>query len=233
MVSKMKMLWGLTRGDRKWYGVAVAALTAGVLIAFGVKVEYLSHPSGVGMLPLGGWTIPVTLLWVVSITNAVNLIDGLDGLAAGICAIAGVTMALMSGTGPLLGVAILACALSGASVGFLRFNFNPAKVFMGDSGAYLLGFSLASIAVIGAMKTPVAIGVVVPVLLFGIPILDTVFAVLRRAVTRRPVVSRPDMGHIHHRLLRLGMSQRQVVLSLYAVSGVLCAVAYILYVRAR
>jgi UDP-GlcNAc:undecaprenyl-phosphate GlcNAc-1-phosphate transferase len=212
----------------KWklVGQMVAALGP---VACGVRVFYLTNPVGPGMLFLNSWGMPVTVLWIVGLTNAFNLIDGLDGLAAGVCAIAGIAMTGMAMAGGLLEVGILSAVLAGASLGFLYFNFNPARVFMGDGGAYLLGYSLACLSVMGAMKTPVAITVVVPLLLFAVPILDTIFAVARRMVRLQPVMSRPDRGHLHHRLLRLGMTQRQAVAAIYAVSGVLCLTAFLLY----
>ena len=213
----------------KLLGQILAAL---IPVLLGVRILFLRNPFG-GTIALNTWGIPFTVIWIVVLTNAINLIDGLDGLAAGVCAIAGVTMTAMAlvSTPPMSAVALLSATLAGASLGFLYHNFNPARVFMGDSGAYFLGYSLACLSVMGALKTPVGITVVIPLLLFGLPIFDTLFAVARRIVRLKPVLSHPDKGHIHHRLLRLGMTQRQAVLAIYSVTGALCLVAFLLYRR--
>jgi UDP-GlcNAc:undecaprenyl-phosphate GlcNAc-1-phosphate transferase len=170
-------------------------------------------------------------MWIVGITNAVNLIDGLDGLAGGIVLFAGPTnfvVALLS-HGPF--VAMTMAALSGAVLGFLFFNFNPARIFMGDSGSYFLGYALSSAVLVGSasQKTSTAVGLVVPCLALGVPIFDTLFSVVRRFLERRPVFA-PDRGHIHHRLLDLGLTHRRAVLLIYALSGVFCIAAVALKV---
>jgi len=210
--------------------LAVIFVAAAVAVWLGVRITMVRRPFGEGPLFLGVWSAPVTLLWLVVITNAFNLIDGLDGLAAGLCAISGATLALMAWQNPrMLPLAFAAAGLAGASIGFLYYNFNPARLFMGDGGAYFLGFSLGCISVVGAMKTPVAVTVAIPLLVFAIPILDTTWAVLRLLASGSPVMSVPDRNHLHHKLLERGLSQRQVVIAIYAISLLLCAAALKLY----
>lgn len=189
---------------------------ASILIFFGVKVEFITNPFG-GMIYLGSWGIPLTLLWVVSITNTVNLVDGLDGLAAGISSIAAFILFFVALQEGQVMAAIMAVTLAGSSLAFLKYNFNPAEIFMGDTGAMFLGFVLAAISVSGALKSAAAVTLVVPVLALGVPIFDTIFAIVRRVYNGKPI-GEADQGHLHHRLLALGLNQRQAVLSVYAIS---------------
>lgn len=206
----------------KLAGQVVAALA---VIPFGLKVEFLTNPFGGDAIDLGLLAIPVTVLWLVSVTNAVNLIDGLDGLASGTSSIAALTLAAVvwidignnggsSGQGDAVALALI---LAAAVLGFLRYNFYPARIFLGDSGSMFLGFSVAALAVMGLAKVATFISVVVPMVVLGIPILDTLFAIVRRLFGRRPIFS-PDKEHLHHRLMDLGLSHRQTVLSIYAVN---------------
>jgi UDP-GlcNAc:undecaprenyl-phosphate GlcNAc-1-phosphate transferase len=192
---------------------------AGILVYFGIKVEWVTNPLG-DMVYLGKLSIPITIFWIVGVTNTLNFIDGLDGLAAGIASIASFTLmlvALNEGLGP---VVILTAALAGGAVGFLPFNFNPAKIFMGDTGAMFLGYVLAAISVMGAIKSATAIALAVPILALGLPIFDTAFAILRRAINGYPVM-KADKDHLHHRLLAIGLTQRQTVLIMYSISAAL------------
>lgn len=200
-------------------------VAAGVVIAWGPRVDFIGNPLGGGLLYLGLLGIPVTLVWIVGFTNVINLIDGLDGLAAGVSAIAAVTFLVLAVEGNQLVAAACAAALIGACVGFLRYNFNPASIFMGDSGALFLGFALASIALLGVMKSVAAIALVVPMLVIGVPIVDTFTAIVRRARHGRPI-QEADKGHIHHRLLGRGFDQRQTVTIIYAWSAALSVGGY-------
>lgn len=191
-------------------------LAAGILVSFGVKIEFLTNPFG-GMIYLGVWGIPLTIFWVVAIINAVNLIDGLDGLAAGVCTIAAFTLLFVALQEGNLLIVLMTAALAGSALGFLRYNFNPAKIFMGDTGAMFLGFMLATISIAGALKGATAITVLVPIIAMGVPIFDTLFAIIRRASNGKPV-SQADQGHLHHRLLQMGLTQRQTVLVVYLIS---------------
>ena len=176
-------------------------------------------------MQLGLLSYPVTALWIVGFANVFNLIDGLDGLAAGVAAIAATNFLLLGVEMNQIVSAVLAAALIGACVGFLRYNFNPASIIMGDSGALFIGFALACMSLQGVMKSAAAITLVVPLLVIGVPVFDTASAIIRRGRYGRPI-QEADNGHIHHRLLHRGFNQRQTVLIIYAWSGALAAGAY-------
>ncbi len=190
-----------------------------LVIVFDVRIDFITDPFG-DYLFLEYLAIPATVFWVVGLTNTVNLIDGLDGLAAGVAVIASITIFLVALQQQILLVAVLTAALAGAAFGFLYYNFNPARIFMGDSGSMFLGFMLAGISVIGAVKCAATIALVVPILALGLPILDTTFAIVRRYRGGVPIF-KPDKGHLHHRLLDLGFTQRQAVLLMYVISAFL------------
>lgn len=206
---------------QKLLGQTVAA---GVLIASGVRIDFIASPFG-GLFVLGLLSVPITAIYVVAFTNVINLIDGLDGLAAGVTAISAATMLVLALQGNQLAAAVLAAALIGACVGFLRYNFHPASIFMGDSGSLLLGFTLAAISLLGVMKSVAAIALLVPLLIIGVPVFDTASAILRRVRYNRPI-QEADRGHIHHRLLGRGFDQRQTVLIIYVWSAALGVGAY-------
>jgi UDP-GlcNAc:undecaprenyl-phosphate GlcNAc-1-phosphate transferase len=161
---------------------------------------------------------PITILWIVGITNAVNLIDGLDGLAAGISAITCGVIAVFSLITGQVVMTVLMLGLLGSLTGFLVFNFNPAKIFLGDSGSMFLGFLLAAASVLSATKTYAVVALAMPLLALGLPIFDTLFSMMRRALNRRSLMS-PDRGHIHHRLIDMGLEHRQAVIVMYAVTA--------------
>lgn len=200
----------------KFLGQICAAL---VLIAFNVRIEWLTNPFG-DMIYLEYLAIPITVLWVVGLTNTVNLIDGLDGLAAGVSTIASVTILLVAIQQNLWEIAIITAALAGSSLGFLHHNFNPAKIFMGDTGSLFLGFMLAGVSILGTVKSAATIALVVPIVALGLPIMDTAFAIIRRYSSGRSIL-KPDKGHLHHRLLEMGLTQKQAVLLMYVISGCL------------
>ncbi len=201
-------------------------LAAMALIVFGVRIEWLTNPFG-PMIYLDYLSIPVTILWIVAVTNTVNLIDGLDGLAAGVSSIASITILFVALQQNLWMVALLTAAIAGSAFGFLFHNFNPAKIFMGDTGSLFLGYMLAAVSIMGAVKGAATIALFVPIVALGLPIMDTAFAIIRRYHHGVPIF-RPDKGHLHHRLLAMGLSQKQVVLSMYVVSGLLGLSAIIL-----
>ena len=196
------------------------------VVAFDVRIDFVTDPFG-DYLYLEYFAIPVTIFWLVGLTNTVNLIDGLDGLAAGVETLASVTIMLVALQDELALVAVFTSALAGAATGFLFFNFNPARIFMGDTGSMFLGFMLAGISIIGAVKSAATIALIVPVLALGVPILDTSFAIIRRYRGGVPIF-KPDKGHLHHRLLDLGFSQRQAVLLMYVISAILGLSALVL-----
>ena len=201
----------------KLLGQILAALVT--VVAFDVRIDFVTDPFG-DYLYLEYFAVPATVFWIVGLTNTVNLIDGLDGLAAGVSVIACVTIFLVALEGNIMPVAVLTAALGGAAFGFLYYNFNPARIFMGDSGSMFLGFMLAGISVIGAVKCAATIALVVPILALGLPIMDTTFAIVRRYRGGVPIF-KPDRGHLHHRLLDLGFTQRQAVLLMYIISALL------------
>jgi UDP-GlcNAc:undecaprenyl-phosphate/decaprenyl-phosphate GlcNAc-1-phosphate transferase len=164
------------------------------------------------------YRLPLTILWVLLITNAFNLIDGLDGLAAGSALFSTVVVFVMSLIVPNPMVALMTIALAGATFGFLRFNFHPASIFLGDSGSLFIGFMLAALALAGSEKAPTMVAVAIPIVSLGLPILDVTLAVLRRFLAGKPLFD-GDKHHIHHKLLKLGLSQRDAVLILYAVTA--------------
>jgi len=192
------------------------SLAAFLLCLAGVRISSIGITEQL-TLHFGLLSWPVTLLWIVGVTNAVNLSDGLDGLAAGISAIACAVIAVFAIRSGQVVMAVLMLALLGSLSGFLYSNFNPAKIFMGDCGSIFLGFTLASSGVLCSMKSPVLVGIALPVLVLGVPIFDTLFSMLRRFLERRSVFA-PDRKHFHHRLLDLGLRQRHVVLIIYGIT---------------
>jgi UDP-GlcNAc:undecaprenyl-phosphate GlcNAc-1-phosphate transferase len=191
-------------------------LAAWVLVYFGTTVEWVTNPLG-GMIYLGKWSTPITIFWIVGIVNTLNFIDGLDGLAAGVSAISAFAIMLVNISLHQYEVALTMALLSGCAIGFLPYNFNPAKIFMGDTGSMLLGYILAAAAVEGAVKSATVIALIVPILALGLPIFDATYAILRRFVNGKPIMQ-ADKGHVHHRLLAIGLSQKQTVIFMYLVT---------------
>lgn len=201
-------------------------LAACVVVYFDVRIDVITDPFG-DYLYLEYLAAPATVFWIVGLTNTVNLIDGLDGLAAGVSTIASITIMLVALQENVMIVALVTASLAGAAMGFLKYNFNPARIFMGDTGSMFLGFVLATISVIGAVKCTATIALIVPILALGLPIMDTTFAIIRRYRGGVPIF-KPDKGHLHHRLLDLGFSQRQAVLLMYVISALLGLSAVVL-----
>lgn len=207
----------------------IQILAALVAIKGGVQIHFITNPlSETGMSYLfNGLSFIITLFWIVGITNTINLIDGLDGLASGVASIAATTLLF---TAARLGhdFIVMQCAIiAGASLGFLPFNFNPAKIFMGDTGSLLLGYMLAVTSVSGMVKSVAAIALAVPVFALGLPILDTAFAIIRRYLNKKPIME-ADKDHLHHKLMRYGLNQRQTVLVMYFISMLLGSVSVII-----
>lgn len=213
---------------RPRYKLIFQISAAVVLIIFGVEISSVTNPlsNGDGYWNVGWMTVPMTILWVIGITNALNLIDGLDGLAAGVALISSITIFIIAILNNRADAAVLTAILSGSILGFLPYNFNPAKIFMGDTGAQLLGFLLAAISIEGTIKSAAAFAIAVPILALGIPIYDTLFAVIRRKINGKPIMQ-ADRGHLHHRLLDMGLTQRQAVLVMYLISAILGSIAII------
>ncbi len=194
-------------------------VAAGIAIYSGVTISFITNPLG-GLIFLKWFSIPITLLWIVGITNTLNLIDGLDGLAAGIGAIASGCLAVVSLLNGQLMAASLCSAIFGACLAFLIFNFPPASIFMGDSGALVLGYLLACISVLGVVKSTMTLAVVIPIVILAIPISDTVYAIVRR-IAKGQKIFQADSDHMHHQLLRLGLSPVQIVWIAYGITAVL------------
>lgn len=215
----------------KWWVKLLAELVAAaVVVAHGVVIEVLFNPnifSDNASLLLGYLSIPVTVLWIVGITNAVNLIDGLDGLACGVSSISSLTMLVVALILSEFNTAVVLAALVGACLGFIPYNRNPAKIFMGDTGALLLGFTLATISVTAMFKFYAIITFVVPLLALALPLFDTLFAIVRRLLKGQNPM-KPDRGHLHHRLIDMGLSQKQAVAVLYCLSAVLGLTAVVI-----
>ena len=213
-----------------WVKLAGQIVAAGVAIRCGIVVDAISNftPSGGTTFLYTNWlAIPITLFWIVACTNAVNLIDGLDGLAVGVSTISSLTMLLVSLFVAEPSVSLILAALTGACVGFMPYNLNPAKIFMGDVGSQMLGFVLSTASIIGLFKFHAIISFLVPLLALAVPLADTVFAFIRRIVHGQSPFH-ADRGHFHHRLLALGMSQKQAVAVLYGVSAVLGLIAVLM-----
>lgn len=204
----------------------VQLLAATIVVATGTRITSITKPfQGVatsGMTYILGEALAflISVLWIVGVTNAINLIDGLDGLAAGVSGIAALSLFIVAVIRGQDGIAIVAVSLVGAVFGFLPYNFNPAKIFMGDTGAMFLGFILAALSIEGTMKSVTALALAIPILVLGLPIFDTLFAILRRIANGKPI-GEADRGHLHHRLLDMGLSHRMAVIILYIISGAL------------
>jgi UDP-GlcNAc:undecaprenyl-phosphate GlcNAc-1-phosphate transferase len=204
--------------------VALISMLYGFVIP-GINNPF-DHNPGTNWIDFPPWVgVPLTLIWYVGMMNAINFLDGLDGLLAGVTAISSVFLFVIAvlHTNPV--VALVVAALAGAALGFLPFNFNPARIILGDAGSLFIGYVFATVSIIGASKTAIAISIVVPLLVLALPVLDTVAAIVRRASTGKSI-SEADRGHVHHQLIfRFGLNVRQAVLLLYAVCFVLGAVA--------
>ena len=213
-----------------WVKLVLQILAALIAVLHGIRIDVLINPiiwSSSEYWILGGLSIPFTILWIVGITNSVNLIDGLDGLAVGVSTISSVTMlviALLVADAP---VALVLAALAGACIGFMPYNLNPAKIFMGDTGALLLGYVLATMSVMCLFKFYDVVSFAVPLLALAVPLFDTIFAFCRRMLKGQSPFH-PDRGHFHHRLIDMGLSQKQAVAILYSISAILGLAAVVI-----
>jgi UDP-GlcNAc:undecaprenyl-phosphate/decaprenyl-phosphate GlcNAc-1-phosphate transferase len=202
------------RGLRWFEKLGGQIVAAAIPTGFGIWVDRFTFPF-LGVHSLPGWLgVPLTILWIVAIMNMVNFLDGLDGLAAGVAAIAGLTFAIIALSLAKPDAAVMSAIVFGACVGFLRHNFYPARIFMGDSGALLLGFVLAAVSVQGLLKTAATVALFFPLLVLAVPIVDTTFVVARR-LKHREKVFEGDQAHLHHRFLRRGFSQPRAALTIW------------------
>jgi UDP-GlcNAc:undecaprenyl-phosphate GlcNAc-1-phosphate transferase len=197
------------------------------IVVFGISIKFIGLPGHLVILSVAV-SIPLTLLWFVGLQNTINLIDGVDGLAAGVVAIVAGTLLLAAINRGESDIVILAGALIGACIGFLFFNWHPARVFMGDSGSNFLGFTLAALSVLSVAKGTVVLALVVPVAALAIPIVDTAWAIVRRRLRGRPIAT-PDTEHLHHRLLDFGLSPQETALVFYFGTAIFAAVGLAIY----
>jgi UDP-GlcNAc:undecaprenyl-phosphate GlcNAc-1-phosphate transferase len=206
----------------KLFGQILAAL---IVTVYGdLNLEFINLPFG-GKIEFGILSIPITMFWIIGITNAINLIDGLDGLAAGVSSIALLSIAGMAMIMGNIYVMVIALILAASSIGFLVYNFHPAKIFMGDTGALFLGYMISVLSLLG-FKNVTFISLIIPIIILGVPISDTFFAIIRRLVNKQPL-SAPDKSHLHHCLMRAGFSHKQTVLLIYAMASVFGLTAFI------
>ena len=203
---------------------------ATVVYIMGVRIEFITNYFGPGNMAFGDVAcFIITVLWLIAITNAVNLIDGLDGLAAGIAAISALCIGYVAYIPGQYVPTLAMMAIAGAALGFLPYNFNPAKIFMGDSGSELLGFSIAAVSILGTVKSATIVVVIIPALVLGLPIFDTVMAIFRR-LAKHQSIGTADKDHLHHRIMKAGFGQKRAVMILYCISGIMGIVA-VLYSR--
>ncbi len=224
-------IWGVTLGGLAFFLIGLAddlfslsplsrlllqMSVAGIAWEVGVRIDFLSIPY-LGLIHIGLLSLPVTIIWLVGMANAINWIDGLDGLAAGVSGIAAVVMLIVSLFMHQPAAALIAAALAGGALGFLRYNFNPAQIFMGDGGSYFLGFTLAGVGVIGLVKTTAITSILLPYLILAVPLLDMSAVILDRLRNgKSPFIA--DKRHLHHRLLQAGLSQRSTVMVIYSLT---------------
>ncbi len=222
-----------SKGIPSWVKLIAQVVAAIIVATCGIKIENINLPFVDNKIFFYDWlSYIITVGWIVGITNAINLIDGLDGLSSGITLISCVSLLiifLLTPSSPLISI-LLITALAGSIVGFLPFNFNPAKTFIGDVGSNFLGFSLAVISILGVAKTYTALVLIAPIIVLGLPIFDTIFAIIRRIIKGKSIkaVFKADKGHLHHRLMKRGYTQKQAVLILYGLTATLGMFAIIL-----
>jgi UDP-GlcNAc:undecaprenyl-phosphate GlcNAc-1-phosphate transferase len=203
-------------------------LAAACIVVFsGLEIEFITLPFMEERLQLGPFGYVLAIIWIVGVTNAINLIDGLDGLAGGVSAIAMTSILAMAVINHNILVIILTVILIGSTLGFLAFNFYPAKIFMGDTGALFLGFAIAVISIDGLYKSVTLFSLIIPIMILGIPIFDTLFAIMRRVLNKQKI-SAPDKSHLHHCLIAMGFSHRTTVLIIYGM-GIVFGVSAIIF----
>lgn len=207
----------------KLLGQIIAACIAAL---GGIRVEFVTNLFGSGTMHLTWLSVPLSVIWIVAIINAINLIDGLDGLATGVSGISAATLAVVNLMNGANLTAMMCFALVGACLGFLVYNFHPASIFMGDTGSMFLGYTLAVLSIMGTAKGVTFVSIFIPILALGIPIFDTLFAIIRRMLANKPIFE-ADKAHLHHVLLARGLSHRNTVLLIYAISACLSVVAIV------
>ncbi|AFY64513.1 glycosyltransferase family 4 protein [Geitlerinema sp. PCC 7407] len=230
--TKEYEIWGVTIGGLAFFLIGLTddlvglsplsrllmqSIVAAIAWKVGVQIEFLTVPLA-GLLSLPDWvSLPITVIWLVGMANAINWIDGLDGLAAGVCGIAALVMLMVCLSMSQPAAALVAAALAGGALSFLRYNFNPAQIFMGDGGAYFMGFVLAGVGVVGLVKSVTTVAVLLPYLILAVPILDMSAVILNRLLSGKSPFT-ADKRHLHHRLLQAGLSHRLTVLFIYSLT---------------
>ena len=210
-------VWDDSRDMRPAVKLAFQLFAALIVVFYGgIRITFVTSLYGTNPQELGWLALPLTLGWIVGLTNAINLMDGLDGLAAGVSGIAAVSIGIIAWMEVFASIGVLALILGASALAFLRINFHPAKMFMGDTGALFLGYSLAVLSIMGLTKMATTVSVFLPILVLGVPIFDTLLAIIRRLMNKTPIFS-PDKDHLHHRLLAMGLSHRKAVLTVYGV----------------
>lgn len=209
----------------KFLGQIVAALLP---VLAGIQIEFITTPDGT-IIEFGYLAIPLTVFWIVAITNAINLIDGLDGLAAGVSSIALISISTLAFSLGNVTATFIGILLLGSTLGFLVYNFYPAKIFMGDTGSLFLGYMISITAILGFTKSATVLSLIIPIIILAIPIMDTTFAIIRRIINGKPLTA-PDKYHLHHCLIRLGFTHRQSVVLIYLLSG-LFSLAAVIFTR--
>lgn len=215
---------------KAWIKLIIQIIAALVAVSSGVVIEVVSNPNIFSANPwliLGNFSIPITVIWIVAITNSVNFIDGLDGLAVGVSSISAISMLIIAVLVSEPNVALVMAALAGGCIGFLPYNLNPAKIFMGDTGALFIGYILATVSIQGLFKFYAIMSFAIPFLILGLPIFDFAFAFFRRIFTGKNPM-KADRGHVHHRLIDMGLNQKQVVAIMYIISSILGLTAVVM-----
>jgi UDP-GlcNAc:undecaprenyl-phosphate/decaprenyl-phosphate GlcNAc-1-phosphate transferase len=210
----------------KLFGQIMVAI---LIVHSGLTIDFIYIPF-VDRIDIGILSYPITVLWIIGITNAINLIDGLDGLAAGISSICIATIAFMAGVNGNTLIFTIAIIVLASTIGFLFYNFHPAKIFMGDTGSLFLGYIISILSLLGLYKSVTLFSFVVPIIILGVPVFDTTFAIIRRIVNKKPI-SAPDKSHLHHRILALGFSHRATVLIIYAL-GIFFSISALVFSKA-
>ncbi len=226
--STLVFLLGLIddiKGIKAGYKLIIQIIAALIAYYGGIKIEKIGLAWDIN-INLGLFSLPVTIIWFLLVVNAINLIDGLDGLAAGVTFFASLILLVLSITSNRILVSVGFASLAGASLGFLRYNFNPASIFMGDSGSYFLGYMLASMSILGSIKSQATVAILIPIISLGLPLMDTITSPIRRFfLGQNPF--KADKDHFHHRLLRLGLTQKKAVLILYGITVGMGIVSFI------
>tara|TARA_B100001113_G_C21102570_1_gene619384 strand:- start:985 stop:2034 length:1050 start_codon:yes stop_codon:yes gene_type:complete len=206
-------IFGITPKQKLLFQIIIATLT----YFMGLSITFVSSPVGAGTLSLKWLSFPLTLIWIVGMTNALNIIDGIDGLAAGIAGISATMLSIVAITTQQYAAACLSLIILGSCLGFLHHNFAPAKIFMGDSGAMLLGYLLSCISIMGVMKSTTTFSLLIPILMLSLPISETLYSIFRR-IKNNQKIFKADFDHFHHKLLKQGFTVKQITLGFYSLS---------------